>query len=287
MKELIIFAVYFFSLTANSTFADGIDSKPSVKGSTKIKVIKNEATTAEREKPFRLGVLSYNIHHARGVDGQLNLARIANVILSVKPDLVALQEVDNKTNRTGKIDQAAELSRLTKMFYIFGSNIEFQGGHYGNAILSRFPVVKKNNLHLPNLNSGEQRGVLESVIKLSKEQKISFLATHLDHRKPDNERIASAKFINERISLSNKIPAILAGDFNDIPFSSTLKEFGKLWLHTNATLSPTIPVSKPTRQIDYIMIRPKKSWRVIRSKVLDEAVASDHRAIFAEIELVE
>ena len=49
----------------------------------------------------------------------------------------------------------------------------------------------------------------------------------------------------------------------------------------------TIPVSKPTRQIDYIMIRPKKSWRVIRSKVLDEAVASDHRAIFAEIELVE
>ena len=57
--------------------------------------------------------------------------------------MVALQEVDNKTNRTGKIDQAAELSRLTKMFYIFGSNIEFQGGHYGNAILSRFPVVKK------------------------------------------------------------------------------------------------------------------------------------------------
>ena len=143
MKELIIFAVYFFSLTANSTFADDIDSNPSVKGSTKIEVIKNEATTAEKEKPFRLGVLSYNIHHARGVDGQLNLARIANVILSVKPDLVALQEVDNKTNRTGKIDQAAELSRLTKMFYIFGSNIEFQGGHYGNAILSRFPVVKK------------------------------------------------------------------------------------------------------------------------------------------------
>ena len=201
--------------------------------------------------------------------------------------MVALQEVDNKTNRTGKIDQAAELSRLTKMFYIFGSNIEFQGGHYGNAILSRFPVVKKNNLLLPNLSSGEQRGVLESVIKLSKEQKISFLATHLDHRKPDNERIASAKFINERISLSNNTPAILAGDFNDIPISSTLKEFGKLWIHTNTALSPTIPVSKPTRQIDYIMIRPKKSWRVIRSKVLDEAVASDHRAIFAEIELVE
>ena len=121
---------------------------------------------------------------------------------------------------------------------------------------------------------------------MSKEQKISFLATHLDHRKPDNERIASAKFINKKISLSNNTPAILAGDFNDIPISLTLKEFGKLWLHTNTTLSPTIPVSKPTRQIDYIMIRPKKSWRVIRSKVLDEAVASDHRAIFAEIELV-
>jgi len=79
----------------------------------------------------------------------------------------------------------------------------------------------------------------------------------------------------------------LAGDFNDIPFSPTPKEPGKPRPHTNTTLSPTIPVSKPTRQIDYIMIRPKKSWRVIRSKVLDEAVASDHRAIFAEIELIE
>lgn len=86
--------LYIFSLTANSTFADDINSKPSVKDSTKIRPIKNQVTLPEKEKPFRLKVLSYNIHHARGGDRKLILARIANVILSVKPDLIALQEVD-------------------------------------------------------------------------------------------------------------------------------------------------------------------------------------------------
>jgi endonuclease/exonuclease/phosphatase family metal-dependent hydrolase len=221
------------------------------------------------------------------VDGKLDLPRIARVILSVKPDLVALQEVDQNTKRTEQVDQAVELARLTKMKSIFGSNIDFQGGHYGNAILSRFPIVRKKNLHLPNVDSGEQRGVLESVIKVSKDQSIFFLATHLDHRRPDEERLASAKFINQMIGISDGRPAILVGDFNDVPDSSTLKEIGKLWVRTNSDIAPTIPVAKPTRQIDYILVRPKNRWKVIESKVLDENVASDHRAIFAVIELLD
>jgi endonuclease/exonuclease/phosphatase family metal-dependent hydrolase len=239
------------------------------------------------EKPLQLRVLCYNIHHAEGVDGKLDLPRIARVILSVKPDLVALQEVDQNTKRTEQVDQAVELARLTKMKSIFGSNIDFQGGHYGNAILSRFPIVRKKNLHLPNVDSGEQRGVLESVIKVSKDQSIFFLATHLDHRRPDEERLASAKFINQMIGISDGRPAILVGDFNDVPDSSTLKEIGKLWVRTNSDIAPTIPVAKPTRQIDYILVRPKNRWKVIESKVLDENVASDHRAIFAVIELLD
>ena len=89
------------------------------------------------------------------------------------------------------------------------------------------------------------------------------------------------------ISISDSKPAILAGDFNDVPDSSTLKEIGKLWLRTNTEIAPTIPVSKPTRQIDYILVRPKKRWKVIESKVLDEELASDHRAIFSVIELID
>ena len=237
--------------------------------------------------PIRLRVLCYNIHHAQGVDGKLDVPRIAKVILSVKPDLVALQEMDQKTKRTQKVDQVAELARLTKMKSIFGANIDFQGGHYGNAILSRFPITRHKNHHLPNVDMGEQRGVLESVIKVSKEESVFFMATHLDHRRPDAERRASAKFINQMMGDRDKMPAILAGDFNDVPGSPTLREVGKLWMRTNPEITPTIPVAKPVRQIDYILVRPKERWKVIETKVLDEAVASDHRAIFAVIELVD
>ena len=242
--------------------------------------------TAKAE-PVRLRVLCYNIHHAEGVDGKLDVPRIARVILSVKPDLVALQEVDNKTERTQRVDQVAELARLTQMKSVFGPNIDFQGGHYGNAILSRFPIARHKNHHLPNVDAGEQRGVLESVIKISKNQSVLFLATHFDHRRPGQERLASAKFINQMIGSRDKMPAILAGDLNDVPDSPTLKEIGKLWARTNPEISPTVPVAKPVRQIDYILVRPKERWKVVETRVLGEAVASDHRAIFAVIELLE
>jgi len=66
-----------------------------------------------------------------------------------------------------------------------------------------------------------------------------------------------------------------------------LKEVGKLWVRTNPEMNPTVPAAKPVRQIDYILVRPKNRWKVIETKVLDEAVASDHRAIFAVIELID
>jgi len=78
-------------------------------------------------------VLTYNIHHGEGVDGKLDLVRIAKVIQEVEPDIVALQEVDQNAGRSGQVDQAAELGRLTKMRSVFGGNIALQGGEYGNA----------------------------------------------------------------------------------------------------------------------------------------------------------
>ena len=288
MKKPIIVTVFVLTLTAISSFGQGSTKDPVAGGLVGVGSAKGQIILeVNNKKPVRLRVLCYNIHHAEGVDGKLDLPRIARVILSVKPDLVALQEVDQNTKRTGKVDQVAELSRLTKMKSTFGSNIDFQGGHYGNVILSRFPIIQKKNFHLPNIDAGEQRGVLKSAIKVSEDRSVFFLATHLDHRRPGEERLASAKFINQMIGISDTDPAILAGDFNDVPDSPTLKEIGKLWLRTNTDVAPTIPVAKPTRQIDYILVRPKKRWKLIESKVLGEEVASDHRAIFSVIELID
>ena len=287
MTKLILFKIglfVFFSIIANAQDVNNETSKPSLNNIIPKK--NQKKITTEDDQNLRLRILSYNIHHAEGVDGKLDVPRIAQVILSVKPDLVALQEVDKNTTRTGKVNQDIELAHLTKMNSVFGSNITFQGGQYGNAILSKFPIIKNKNFLLPNVDSGEQRGLLRSQIQISNKENILFFSTHLDHRRSDTERLASAEAINQIISLDNKSPAILAGDFNDVPESPTLKELGKLWLRTNKKILKTIPASKPSRQIDYIFVQPKERWKIIESQVLDEDIASDHRAIFSIIELI-
>ena len=287
MTKLILFKIGlfgFFSIIANAQDVNNETSKPSLNNIIPKK--NQKKITTEDDQNLRLRILSYNIHHAEGVDGKLDVPRIAQVILSVDPDLVALQEVDKNTIRTGKVNQDIELSRLTKMNCVFGSNITFQGGQYGNAILSKFPIIKNKNFLLPNVDSGEQRGLLQSQIQISNKENVLFFSTHLDHRRSDTERLASAKAINQIISLDNKSPAILAGDFNDVPDSPTLKELGKVWLRTNKKILRTIPASKPSRQIDYIFVQPKERWKIIESQVLDEDTASDHRAIFSIIELI-
>ncbi len=244
------------------------------------------ATIANAAKPIPLRVLSYNIHHAEGVDRKLDLERIAGVILSVKPDLVVLQEVDQKVKRTQHVDQPAELARLTKMHVAFGGNIKLQGGKYGNAILSRFPIARYKNHLLPNIDNGEQRGVIEAEIQIpALKQPLLLLATHFDHRTDERERVASAKFINDLIAKHKKRPALLAGDLNATPDSKTLQELETLWRRANEKLVATVPVTQPTKQIDFILHLSSNRWKIVDFKVLEEAVASDHRAIFSILEL--
>jgi len=239
------------------------------------------------DEPVRLRVLSYNIHHAEGVDRKLDLERIAAVILSAEPDLVALQEVDRRVARSQSVDQPAELARLTKMHVAFGGNIELQGGQYGNAILSRFPIQSHRNVHLPNFENGEQRGAIVATIAIpGLRESLLLLATHLDHRRSDRERVASAEVLNRLVAEQPQRPALLAGDLNDVHGSSTLEELGKQWAHSTPAPLPTIPVTNPARQIDFVLFRPQPRWQVVEVQVLDESVASDHRPILAVLELL-
>ena len=88
-----------------------------------------------------LRVLTYTLHHGEGVDGKLDLVRLARVITAARADVVALQEVDQKTTRTGGVDQAAELARLTGLHFAYGKAMDYQGGAYGQALLSRWPLA--------------------------------------------------------------------------------------------------------------------------------------------------
>jgi len=235
-----------------------------------------------------LRILSYNIHHAQGVDGRLDVHRIAAIIRAAKPDLVALQEVDRRTLRSERVDQPAALARLTGMQVVFEKNIDFQGGEYGNAILSKLPILKHQNTLLPSYDAGEQRGLLVAEIQLGggDKQTVRFLATHLDHRRDDRERLAGAAKINALIGNTPEAPAILAGDLNAVPSSAVLKRLQTSWSVLSNTPQPTVPVNNPRRQIDYVLVRPARLWKLVEMQVLDERLASDHRPILAVLQLL-
>ena len=239
------------------------------------------------EMPRELRVVAYNIHHGEGTDGKIDLERIARVIAAEKPHLVAVNEVDQGTRRTHGIDMPAELARLTGMQAIFEKNIDHDGGKYGNAVLTRLPVRRHENHKLPSHYDGEQRGVL--VVELGDEinegedqdEGLMFLATHLDYRPDDHERLASVKKIEEIMGAHQGRPAILAGDLNASEDSRVMAEFAKTWRRTNAEPLATFPAAKPEKQIDYILVRPAERWNVVEVRVLDESVASDHRGLVA------
>jgi endonuclease/exonuclease/phosphatase family metal-dependent hydrolase len=241
---------------------------------------------AQSQLPRQIRVLTYNIHHARGTDDKVDLERIASVIKGMNPDVAAIQEVDQGTARTERVDMPAELRRLTGMQALFARNIDFEGGGYGTAVLTRLPV-KGNELHrLPSHYQGEQRGV--HVVELGAgEDTIVFFSTHLDYRPEDHERLASVEKIRTLMKPFGDAPMILAGDLNANPDSRVLQEFERDWKRANAEVAATFPSAAPAKQIDYILVRPAHRWRTIETGVLDEPAASDHRPLFALLELVD
>lgn len=231
-------------------------------------------------------VLSYNIHHGEGTDARIDLPRIAAIINSVRPDLVALQEVDIRTKRSLGVDQLLELAHLTGLQPVYGRTISHQGGLYGNAVLARLPVNGFINHDLPGR---EPRGLLEAVITPppgSTTQLLHLLATHLDLNEPD--RLASAARIHAVIaSRPAGLPMILAGDMNAVIGSKPISALLVDWtLAQGDQPMLTSPASAPRRQIDLILVRPAARWRVVETRVLEEPVASDHRPILAVLELL-
>lgn len=242
------------------------------------------------ELPQEIRVLTYNIHHGEGVDGKFNLARIAGIIKAVSPDVVALQEVDQNTARASGADQPAELARLTGMDVAFGQNIDFQGGGYGTAVLSKLPVKAHASVKLPSLYDGEQRGVQLLDLGAPGDPGLVFLCTHFDHRPDDRERMASAELVNELAGKYGNRLMILAGDLNAEPDSRVIRELEKRWQVAGGDAKSqadgagrllTHPSDKPRKWIDFVLVRPAERWQVVEVRVLDEPVASDHRPLLA------
>ena len=236
-------------------------------------------------KTFR--VMTYNIHHGAGLDGKVDLQRIADLIKREQADIVALQEVDKGVERTARRDCPAELAALTGMSCVFSNNLHFQGGEYGNAVLTRFPIKRWTNRHYKMLGPGEQRGLLQVVLEVQGRELV-FLDTHLDARGDAAERLLSATELAEAVQPYRGRPMILCGDFNDTPGSRTHQKiaqtFADTWLVAGKGDGFTIPAEKPRKRIDFIWLSKEPPITALRVWV-PESEASDHLPVVAEFKL--
>src|SRR5437764_10902104 len=233
-----------------------------------------------------LRVMTYNIYVGVGMDKKLDLPRIAAVINGQRADLVGLQEVDRGVERTGRIDEIAELAKLTHMDYAFAFNLKYQGGQYGVAILSRYPIRATDHRLYLNTREAERRGFIRAEVNIDG-RVVNFATTHLDYQYEDG-RVFEAEQLLAGLK-DVKGPLIVVGDFNDVPTGGAYKlmseRFADAWIENGASdQGLSYPADKPAKRIDYILsrrtdrIRSKKAWTV-------NTLASDHVPVVADLEI--
>jgi endonuclease/exonuclease/phosphatase family metal-dependent hydrolase len=232
-------------------------------------------------------VLSFNILHGATTRHDFNLDLIAQVIIDADPDFVAMQEVDFKTNRAQNYDLVTELGWRTKLVPLFARAMPYDGGEYGEGVLSRYSFLSTRNVALPYSPGNEPRAALEITTVLPSGDTISFIGTHLDHLKDETDKVAQAKRINQVFS-DNKYPTILAGDLNDVPGSTTINILEEFWAsaYNKENPQPTFPSTEPLKKIDYVMFYPHDKWKVLAKEVIQDSIASDHCAYLVTLELL-
>jgi endonuclease/exonuclease/phosphatase family metal-dependent hydrolase len=242
-------------------------------------------------KRVRLTVMSYNIHVGVGMDKRQDLRRIAEVIKAHHCDLVGLQEVDRGVERTGRVDEIKELARLTGMDYAFAHNLDYQGGQYGVAVLSRYPILAIDHRRYANLRERERRGFIRVEVEV-KGRRLNFVTTHLDYQFADGRLFEARQMLDALRDVRG--PLVVTGDFNEEPSGGVYELMLKAGFADGWRLSggpgadspgegATYPADKPKKRIDYVFYRgvgednPPEDAAAART--VPDTQASDHRPV--------
>ena len=250
------------------------------------------ARPAGPRKRVHLRLMSYNVHVGVGMDKKQDLKRIADVIKDYNCDLVGLQEVDRGVQRTGRVDEIKELARLTGMDYAFAHNLDYQGGQYGVAVLSRFPILAIDHRRYANTRERERRGFIRVEVEV-KGRRLNFVTTHLDYQYADGRLFETRQMLDALADVRG--PLIVTGDFNEEPWAGVYELMRKAgfvdgWRRSHAGsveahgVGATYPADKPTKRIDYIFYRGLGEDRPPEqdedaSEAVPDTLASDHRPI--------
>lgn len=231
---------------------------------------------------YTLRVLTYNIYHGETnkLDGVIDMDLFGQIIKDFSPDLVALQEVDKKTKRVKGLDLTEELSKRTGLDGYFCKFRDYQGGEYGTAILSRFPVVELElkDAFLPE--SGALKTLPFAKVEIDEDTYIYFNSSHLslafEERKIQIEQIVS--YYEKELNLA---PLIVSGDLNTEPDSEEMQVLLEKFSIADTTLSHTFSTRTGlVKKIDYILYPSNDNWEVVETQTACREDASDHCALF-------
>jgi len=224
-------------------------------------------------------VVTYNIRHCEGMDGKVDLRRIAAVLESLDADIIALQEVDMGNPRTLLVKQAYVLARHLGMGCVYGEALRYRIGSFGNAVLSRFPIKSYINHRLPAPKP--QRSMQEVHLDVNG-QMLRVFNTHLELNR--DLRLTQIRDFIVPLIQSSCTPAIFAGDFNETPDDLGVKYlahcFTDSFIVNSGLLNNTFTSRNPAERIDFIFLNDGFQALDYRIQYTD---ASDHLPVSSKI----
>ncbi|TXH20785.1 MAG: endonuclease/exonuclease/phosphatase [Chitinophagaceae bacterium] len=260
MKQSLNYLLFFIALTMLASCTSQKVQSP--------KKVSNE-----------IKVMSYNVHHCNPPDqkNKIDVDAIAAVIKAQNADVVALQEIDVNTGRSGKINQAELLAKKASYpsFY-FAKAMDFDGGQYGLLILSKHPLTNMQTIMLPRTDpkKDEPRVLALATVNLANGKSFQFGSTHLEAYNKAS-RLQQIQKIQQVASQSN-IPFIVAGDFNDVAGKEVINILDQSFTRTCQTCPNTFDEEGESGAIDFIAFKKGSPFEVKSHQVLSTIKTSDH-----------
>lgn len=238
-------------------------------------VVSSVSVAYAKRRQRTVQVVSYNIRHGEGIDGKTDYVRIARHFTDYNADVVAVQEVDSVTGRSGGAYVLERLAACSGLHPTFAKAIDFDGGAYGIGILSKEQPLAVHRISLPGREEAR-------VLLMAEFEDYVFCCTHLSLIAED--QLASVPVIMENVKNIQK-PVILAGDWNALPSDAFVKEMKREFVLANDVKLPTYPADKPDSLLDYIAVKTPRGVAVHAEDftVIEDSVSSDHRPIAARI----
>ncbi len=247
---------------------------------------------------MRFRVMTYNIHRAIGLDRRFRPERLIRIIASHDPDIVLLQEVDDGVPRSREVDLGRELAAaLGYPYVVVGHNVTLRKGRYGNATLSRWPILRERNIDL-TVGFLKRRGCQHTRIAVrapgGKTRRLEAFNLHLGLSAMERDRqVGLLVRSREFASLRHDVPCVVGGDYNDWrsllrPFFVDELGFRSATGGNAADERPlsTIPAFFPQGPLDRIYYRgPLRLAAVHRCRLALSRLASDHLPVIADFDL--